>query len=192
MMKVNYNNVYYPPGGILLWIIVFLELITFTVGIAFFLSAKEQSMESFQNSQLLLHTWLGAINTIVLVTGGYMMAESLRLLKKGNNAASYRWLMWSIFMAAAFLLIKGYEYYEKVLAGYNLDYSEFFTFYWMLTGFHFIHVVIAVIILLVLARGIKRGTYGKRKHLDVESGAIFWHMCDLIWIMLYPVLYLML
>ncbi len=94
-------------------------------------------------------------------------------------------------MGLLFLCIKGYEYFEKTAHGLTIDYDSFFTFYWLLTGFHFIHVLVALIILLFLARGIRKGRYSKDDYLDVESGAAFWHMCDLIWLLLFPVLYLM-
>lgn len=188
---MDYKNIYYPPGGILLWIIVFLEVLTFTIGISVFLYQKGGDYETFAHSQAMLNRTFGMVNTLVLITGGFFMATSLRYLKAGNNAKSLVWIRAASLMGVLFLFIKGYEYYGKIQHGHTIDYDSFFTFYWLLTGFHFIHVLVAVVILLFMGRGIRKGAYSKEEYLDVESGAIFWHMCDLIWLFLFPVLYLM-
>ena len=189
--SIDNKNIYYPPGGILIWIIILLEVLTFTIGIAVFVYQKSGNIEAFTQSQLLLNKAYATVNTIVLITGGFMMATSLHLLKAGDNKKSLLWIRGASGMGLLFLLIKGYEYFEKIAHGLTIDYDSFFTFYWLLTGFHFIHVLVALIILLFMARGIRKGMYSKDDYLDVESGAAFWHMCDLIWLLLFPVLYLM-
>ena len=188
--SIDYKNIYYPPGGILLWIIIFLEIITFTVGISVFLYQKSGDIETFTQSQAMLNKLFGTVNTLVLITGGFMMATSLRLLKKGDNPKSLIWIRGASLMGIVFLFIKGLEYAQKIEHGLTIGHNSFFTFYWLLTGFHFIHVLVAVVILLLMARGIRKGTYTQNDYLDVESGATFWHMCDLIWLFLFPVLYL--
>ncbi len=190
-MNVNYKNIYYPPGGILLWIIIFIEVLTFTLGISVLLYQKSASLVLFSQSQSLLNPLWGTVNTIVLITGGFMMATSLRYLRLGNNKYSLKWIRGAAFMSFLFLIIKGFEYFEKINEGLTIDYDSFFMFYWLLTGFHYVHVLVALVIILLLARGIRRGEYSFDNTLDVESGAAFWHMCDLIWILLFPVLYLM-
>jgi len=190
-INIDNKNIYYPPGGILIWIIILLEVLTFTAGIGVFLYQKGGDYEVFTSSQALLNKTYGMINTLVLITGGFMMATSLRLLKSGDNKKSLIWIRGASGMAVIFLLIKGYEYYEKITHGLTIDYDRFFSFYWLLTGFHFIHVLVALIILLFMANGIHKETYSKEDYLDVESGAAFWHMCDLIWLLLFPVLYLL-
>ena len=191
MMVIDNKSIYYPPGGILLWIIIFLEILTFTIGISVFLYQKGGDYETFSQSQAMLNTTFGTINTIVLITGGFMMATSLDYLKQGNNKKSLLWIRGAILMGVLFLSIKGMEYFGKIEHGLTIDYDSFFMFYWLLTGFHFIHVLVAMFILIFMARGIRKGSYTKDDFLDVESGAAFWHMCDLIWLFLFPVLYLM-
>lgn len=188
---INNKSIYYPPGGILIWIIIILEILTFTIAIGAFLYHKNDNYDLFIQSQAMLNKTYGMVNTIVLITGGFMMATSLRLLKSGNNIKSLAWIRGASGMGLLFLFIKGYEYYEKIVHGLTIDYDHFFSFYWLLTGFHFIHVLVALVILLFMARGIRKGTYSKNDYLDVESGAAFWHMCDLIWLLLFPALYLL-
>lgn len=189
--EMDPKNIFYPPGGILLWIIISLETLTFVIGIAVFLHEKKAEPELFSRSQALLSPVFGMVNTLVLLTGGFMMASSVRQLKVGNSKKSLFWIYAAAAMGLAFLCIKGFEYYEKLGHGLTIDFDSFFTFYWLLTGFHFIHVLVATVILLGMARGIKKGSYNKSVYADVESGAAFWHMCDLIWLLLFPVLYLL-
>ena len=188
---IDNKHIYYPPGGILLWMIIILEIITFTLGIAIFLYQKGEAPNSFAQSQMMLNKAFGMVNTLVLITAGFMMATSLHQLKAGNNKKSLLWINGASLMGLSFLFIKGYEYYEKINHGLTIDYDSFFSFYWLLTGFHFIHVLVGLVILMFIARGIRKQTYTKDDYLDVESGAAFWHMCDLIWLLLFPVLYLM-
>ncbi len=190
-MTIDNKNIFYPPAGILLWIIIFLEILTFTIGLAVFLYSKNGDYEAFTQSQAMLNKTFGMVNTLVLITGGFMMATSLHQLKSGNNQKSLVWIRGAAMMGLLFLFIKGYEYYDKIGHGLTIDYDSFYTFYWLLTGFHFIHVMVGAVILLFIARGIRKGTYSKEDYIDVESGGAFWHMCDLIWLFLFPVLYLM-
>lgn len=190
-MNIDNKNIYYPPAGILLWIIIFVELLTFTIGIGVFLYQRSQDPIGFSESAAMLNETFGVINTLVLITGGFMMATSLHQLKSGNNRKSLLWIRGASLMGVIFLIIKGYEYYEKIVKGLTIDYDSFYSFYWLLTGFHFIHVLVGVVILLFLARGIRKRIYTKSEYLDVESGGAFWHMCDLIWLFLFPVLYLL-
>lgn len=189
--QVKSNRLYYPPGGILIWLIVFVELITFMMALLTFVVNRSTGISAFQESQLLLNPEIGIVNTLFLVTAGYFMAQSLRKLKQGDNEGSVRKISVSILFGLLFLALKSYEYFTKISHGIGLDYSDFFMYYWFLTGFHFIHVLAGLIILFVLIFHIKKGTYSESNYEDVETGAVFWHMCDLIWLLLFPILYLL-
>ena len=94
-----------------------------------------------------------------------------------------------MFGGLLFLGLKTFEYYDKIEMGYTIGYNTFFSFYWMLTLFHVIHVVVGLIILLSLQFSIiKKKTDTSLENM--ESSAAFWHMCDLIWLLLFPVIYL--
>lgn len=188
---IDHKNFFYPPGGILIWIIILVELVTFTAGIGAFGWQRSLAPEAFVAAQQNLNPGTGLANTLVLLTSGFFMAEAVRLLKLGRSADSYRRMLAALVLGLAFLTIKSTEYAGKLALGFDLGYSTFFTFYWLLTGFHFVHVLVGCVILAVLARKVRQGVYHSKNHLDVETGASFWHLCDLIWLMLFPVLYLM-
>jgi nitric oxide reductase NorE protein len=187
----NTKSPYYPPGGILIWIIVFLEFITFSAALMVFLNMRSANSSLFNASQEHLNSTLGMINTIVLITSGLFMASGMLQLKAGNAKKSQFYLIVTIALGLLFLVLKSFEYYEKIALGINLKTDAFFLFYWLLTGFHFLHVLVAVILLSYMWLKIKSGYYTQSNHEDVETVGVFWHMCDLIWIFLFPILYLL-
>ena len=188
--SINYKNIYYPPGGILLWIIIFLELFTFGIALIAMSYYGNQESELFHDSSLNLNKTFGMINTIFLLTSGFLMAISVTELKKDNKKKFEKLLLLTMFFGLLFLGLKSFEYYEKIIDGFSIGYNTFFTFYWMLTLFHVIHVIVGLVILTSVYFGIRKEN-STTSIEDVEAGAAFWHMCDLIWILLFPVIYLL-
>jgi nitric oxide reductase NorE protein len=119
------------------------------------------------------------------------MANAIGVLRRGRTPAASRWIGAAILTGIGFLVIKAVEYSEKIQHGIGFGDDIFFTLYFALTGFHMAHVLAGVLILLFLRRSIRRGRYDQEDHLDVESGGIFWHMCDIIWLLIYPIVYLL-
>jgi len=188
-IKIDPKNIYYPPGGILMWILIFLELITFGAALIFLVINSKEDPEIFHQSRLNLNATFGAMNTIFLLTSGFFMATTVHQFKTNNYQKASLYLNITMFGGILFLILKSVEYYLKINAGYTIGYNSFFTFYWLLTGFHVIHVVVGLVILLFMQNGIKSKTALIE---DVDASAAFWHMCDLIWLLLFPTLYLIL
>lgn len=188
--KIDYKNVFYPPGGILLWIIIYLELVTFGIALVFMALNARAEPEVFHESRLLLNSAYGAVNTVFLLSSGWCMAQSVHFLKARNFSKSKLFLKLTMLGGLFFLVLKSVEYYDKVEAGLTVGYNAFFGYYWMLTLFHVIHVIVGIVILLVLGRTLSK-TPETFKIEDYESGAAFWHMCDLIWLLLFPIIYLL-
>ncbi len=187
---IDYKNIFYPPGGILIWMIISVEVLTFTIALIVFAFQRQSAVELFNTSQNMLNKTIGTINTIVLLTSGYFMAEALHMLKRGKTEKSKFLLRLTIVFGIGFLVLKAFEYFQKLEHGLSLGYNTFFTYYWLLTGFHFLHVFVGVLILSYVYYRIKKGIYTAHNFLDVETSASFWHMCDLIWMLLFPTLYL--
>jgi len=189
--KIDYKNIFYPPGGLLIWIVIALELFTFGIAIIALALFSKDDPEGFHASRLLLDPTFGAINTVFLLSSGYFMARSLKYFKKGNTKKSSQFLKLTVLGGLLFLVLKSIEYYQKIEHGLDMDYSTFFNFYWLLTGFHVIHVLVGIVILIILYFGINKKE--KKTQLeDFEASTAFWHMCDLVWLLLFPMLYLIL
>ncbi|WP_396170287.1 cytochrome c oxidase subunit 3 [Flavobacterium sp.] len=188
-LKINYKNIYYPPGGILMWIIIFLELVTYGMAIVAFVYYGTQEPQVFHQSRLQLDTTFGLLNTIFLLTSGLFMAAGVQEFKENNREKSSFYFKLAMLGGLLFVVVKSVEYYHKIEAGIFLETNMFFTFYWLLTAFHLIHVLVGLVILIWTNRGITRKNSDTAIE-DVEACGAFWHMCDLIWLLLFPVLYL--
>ena len=191
MAEVNSTNIYYPPGGILMWMIIFLELFTFGIALIIFVISSKEDPTIFHQSRLSLNTTFGAINTVFLLTSGFFMATTVHQVKENNIKKASFFLKITMLGGLLFLVLKGIEYYLKINAGYTLGFNSFYTFYWLLTGFHVIHVIVGLVILFLMHNDFNRFN-SKNNIEDVEAGATFWHLCDLIWLLLFPILYLIL
>lgn len=189
--KIDYKNIYYPPGGILLWIVIFLELITFGIALIFFVLSAKENPELFHNSRLQLNSTFGMINTIFLLTSGFFMAVTVREFKNKNIEKSKKYLLATMLFGILFLALKTIEYSAKLDTGLGIGYNSFFTYYWLLTLFHVIHVIVGLVILVSVYFGLKKEKITTEVE-DVEASAAFWHMCDLIWLLLFPIIYLIL
>lgn len=188
-MEAKTKNFLYPPGGILLWLIIFLELITFGAAIIIMVVYGKEEPLVYHQSRLQLNILLGTINTCILLSSGYFMAEAVRKQKLGETKSAATFLKLTILFGFLFVFVKSFEYYQKLNEGLGFSTNIFFSFYWSLTIFHLAHVLTGITILLFFA-----GKFAGNKNIgmtDFESAATFWHLCDLIWLLIFPTLYLL-
>lgn len=171
------------PGDLMMWVLIVSELLVFGAGLAAFLGVRVVDPDGFAAARNYLHPALAGLNTIVLITSGYFAARALGL-SKGQRQSSVRWnLLWAGLLGAVFLVIKIYEYADVAGQGISTETHPFFTFYYLLTGFHALHVLAGMVILALVA--------WKTTSRNVEVGTAFWHMVDLVWVLLFPVIYLL-
>lgn len=183
------KNIYYPPGGILVWIIIFLELITFGMALTAFTFSKKNEPEIFYQSRLQLNTILGTINTFLLISSGFFMAKAVHQYKEHHPGRFNLFMNLTMLGGLFFILLKCVEYYLKIKNNLLIDTNAFFTFYWLITLFHLIHVLVGLVILVIIKYKFKKQNPAANIE-NLEAAAAFWHMCDLIWLMIFPVLYL--
>ncbi len=171
------------PGNPMMWLLIWSELAVFSLGLVGFAIAWILDPETFRQSQATLNRLAGAINTMVLVTSGFCAALAVNAQSRGQGRAARLWLAGACVLGLVFLAVKSVEYADKITHGIGLETNSFYTLYYLLTGFHALHVVMGIIILIIV---------GWRNSLEnLETGAAFWHMVDLIWVLLFPVIYLM-
>lgn len=171
------------PGEPIMWVLIVSELLVFGAVLAAFLAVRATDPEIFAQSQALLDREAGALNTLVLVTSGLCAAFAVRAGVAARPGRARLWLFLAIALGVVFLVVKGLEYADKAALGIDIDTNAFFTFYYLGTGFHALHVVAGIVILLLV--GWRAEPHG------LEVGAAFWHMVDLIWVLLFPVIYLL-
>jgi nitric oxide reductase NorE protein len=124
--KIDYKNIYYPPGGILMWILITLELITFGIALVALVAYSKEDPELYHNSRLMLNTTYGAINTVFLLVSGFFMATTIYLFKEQKFDMSLFYLRLTMLGGFLFLALKSVEYYEKINFGLVLDYNAFY------------------------------------------------------------------
>ena len=190
MEKDQNSNFFYPPGGILIWIIIFLEVSVFFIALLVMKYYAEGDLQTYRDSAKSLSLLSGTANTIILLISGYFMAKALHWYRQQDLQKYRRSLLITMSSGGVFIVIKMIEYFDKVSHGLTISTNPFFTFYWLITAFHLLHVLIGMAILLYLYTKIDEA-YSEDYPLNLEAGAAFWHMCDLIWVMIFPTLYLM-
>jgi len=163
------------------------EVVTFGIALITFRVNFENNFVDFLSQQGYLHKTIGLINTIILISSGFFMVKTLHEIKESRIRYAKKWLIPTIISGLLFLLLKSWEYSLAIGDGHVFGTTTFFNYYWMLTFFHFLHVTVGIIILSALFASLHKGKYSI---LDFETAGVFWHMCDLIWILLFPVLYL--
>lgn len=185
----------YPPGDFAIWIIIYIELITFAALFLGYAFSRRFEINIFNESQLLLEQNLGFINTIFLITSSFFVVKAIEIIKKEEGINTFllasNWLLGAMGLGVMFLILKIIEFAHKYEQGINLSTNTFFMFYFLLTIFHFLHVLLGVIILYNLYKKTKIGEYTQANHIGLETGASYWHMVDLLWIILFPLIYIM-
>ncbi|MDO5658544.1 MAG: cytochrome c oxidase subunit 3 [Paracoccus sp. (in: a-proteobacteria)] len=164
-----------------MWVLIMSELAVFAAGLLAFLAVRLTDPLGFAEAQDHLNRVSAAINTVVLITSGLLAALALRAARAGRETRG--WLLAASALGMVFLVLKGMEYAHSAAQGIGPDSGAFFMFYFLLTGFHAVHVVAGIVVLWLCALTRRVG--------HIEAGTQFWHMVDLVWVILFPVIYLL-
>ncbi len=179
----------YPPGDFAIWIFIYAELLVFGIFFLAYAFARSHNVELFNESQLHLNRVSGAVNTLVLITSSYFVVRAVAAIRENNSLLCARWLLAAISLSFVFIAIKLFEFGEKFSQGISLSSNTFYMFYLSMTYFHFLHVILGMVILIAVMLKAKKGGYSSEEYTGVETGASYWHMVDLVWIILFPLVY---
>jgi len=174
----------------MVWVFIFMELLAFGLAFIVFAALRAKSLSVFESSQAELNQTLAVLNTLVLLTSGYLVVLANGSYDRGDDRHASRWLGGAISLGCVFVIVKAVEYRDKIAHGLTTGVNQFFDFYWLLTAFHLFHVLLGVLVLTYMARKIRRGQPFEALDFNLKTGSAFWHMCDLIWVLLFPLLYL--
>src|SRR3990167_5672854 len=177
------------PGQPAMWFFVIGDLWIFTCYFACYMFDRGQNPEAFLRGQQTLGQGIGAFNTILLLTSSLLVAFCVQAVRAGAIAQAKRWLLLGGGCGVAFLLIKAAEWHIKISAGLPAGADDFFVYYFIFTGLHFLLVALGLVILTLVFRELK--TVKPPQTAFVESGATYWHMVDLLWIIIFALLYLL-
>jgi nitric oxide reductase NorE protein len=176
----------YIPGETGIWVLILGDLIVFSLLFCVFLYYRGQSTDVFTQSHRHLNQFFGALNTFLMLTSSWLVASAVQRARQGSGRITPL-LLGALACGSGFGIVKVFEWGEKIRAGITLTTNEFYMFYYMFTGIHMGHVLIGMGVLTFM---VLRTRHGGIKVQHLESGAIFWHLVDLLWIVLFALLYL--
>lgn len=176
-----------PPGGLLMWLVVVLELMTFALAFVLLAMFRAAEPAAFAQGQATLDVRFGLALTLILLASGGLVAEAVHAHRRGRDDRARRLYWGGICLGAVFLLLKVYDYSAKGDAGLGMR-DDFGSAYFLSTGFHALHVLFGLVMLVYVASRI-----GRKQFEDAETAvagtALFWHMCDVAWLFLFPLFY---
>ena len=178
------------PGEEGIWVFILGDLMIFSAFFCVYTWYRSLDPETFLASQALLNQNYGAVNTLFLLASSWFVVLAVHSARNGDGRRAPGLIAWAFLCGLAFSLVKIIEYREKLSAGYTPLSDDFFMYYYIFTGIHFLHVIIGMGVLLFLFHKARAGIRTSREISFLESGASYWHMVDLLWIVLFTLLYL--
>ena len=177
------------PGDEGVFFFIIADMAMFALFFLLFMVGQAQDPETYRSSRALLDPVLGLTNTLILVFSGWWMVRAVEAGRAEDWALARRRVLAAILFGSAFAGTKAFEYYSKISAGIDLTTNEFFTYYFAFTGIHFLHFVLGIVVLAVTALKLAKPE-GEKTRIWLESAGAYWHMVDLLWMVLFPMLYL--
>ena len=197
-------------GSLGMWLFLITEIMFFGGMFLGYAVYREKYYDAFIQGSHHLDVTLGAVNTVVLIFSSLTMAMAVHAAQLGKRKAIVIWLVLTIVLGGAFLGIKAVEYSHKYHDGlipgalWNpqplksdhlggappREMQIFYSFYFAMTGMHALHMVIGIVMMLILIRMTMNGRFTTEYYAPVEISGLYWHFVDIVWIFLFPLLYL--
>jgi len=179
----------YIPGAPSMWFFVIGDLLIFGVYFVAYMYYRGQNEVLFLQSQRHMNQGVGIANTIILLTSSLFVALGTDSARRGKSGDAYRLMGFAVALGSVFPALKLFEWIPKVSAGLTPGENLFFTFYYLMTGLHLCHVLLGLVILSCVMRNLRASD---RTDIEfVETGATYWHMVDLLWLVLFALFYLL-
>ena len=187
---MEHNATGIPNGKLGMWVFLASEVMLFGALISAYVVLRMGSPNFGVPPDEIMGRPLATLNTFVLITSSVTMVLALAAIQEERIRAFAGYLLATSGLGLAFLVIKGYEYAHKMHEGLTLSSSLFGSFYYTLTALHALHMVGGLIFnAYILVRGVRGGFAGGRWE-RVEYAGLYWHFVDLVWVILFPVFYL--
>ena len=184
-----------------MWLFLFTELILFGGLFIVYAVYRFSHPDAFHLAAGQLDTFVGTVNTIILLTSSLTAAMSITAIQEGRRGFAMTLVGLTLVLALAFLVNKYFEWGHKFEVGIYPGSAEllaqpqgvilYFGLYFVMTGLHALHVIIGMGVLLYAFEGIRKRTINAESYVRLEAGALYWHLVDIIWIFLFPLFYLL-
>jgi cytochrome c oxidase subunit 3 len=194
------KHVDYTGAKLGMWIFLFTELLLFGGMFLLYAVYRSKFTAEFHSAATDLSINAGALNTIILITSSLTMAMSITAMKKADLRLSIKFQVCTIIFGLAFLVVKYFEWSGKISHGIFPGSTElmnrgqgtilFYSLYFVMTGLHALHVIAGLIVLALMLRSSAEGSINGDDFVKLENSGLYWHFVDVIWIYLFPFLYL--
>jgi nitric oxide reductase NorE protein len=178
------------PGVEGVWVFIFADMGVFAIMFGSYMVDRSKNLELFEESRRALSLTFGGVNTLILVTSSLLVVLGLDALKFERPRWAPVFFGLALTCGLAFMVSKALEYTAKIEAGITLLTNDFFMYYFTLTVMHLVHVTAGNVVLAVLCFKSRSMPASGGSLTVYESGATYWHMVDLLWVCLFPLLYL--
>lgn len=175
-----------PPGGVLMWIVVALELLTFGIVFTMIAAFRSGDPETFRAGQAVLDPGFGLLLTLTLLTSGWLVAEAVHAVRQQRVRRAKRLYAMGIAVGLGFVALKVADFVRHPNAISLGD--DFGAAFLLATGFHLLHVLVGLAMLTHVARKLGRRPF-EDEETAVAGTGLFWHMCDLAWLFLFPLFF---
>ena len=174
-----------PTGRLAVWWVIASEIVIFGGLLASYIMYR-LAHDAFAEQAAHTNTWIGAFNTFVLLTSSLMAVQAHKAADEGDGPRAARFLQLTAAGGILFAVVKAFEWTSEIRHGFTITSNTFWSFYYTAAGLHAAHVLAGVVILLIVAQSAKRYEELHR----VELIGIYWHFVDVVWIFLFPLLYI--
>jgi heme/copper-type cytochrome/quinol oxidase subunit 3 len=174
-----------PTGLLAVWWLIASEIVIFGGLLASYIMHR-LAHDAWSVQSAHTNTVIGAFNTFVLLTSSYFAVRGHQAAEEGDGPQAARWLWMCFGGGATFLVVKAYEWTTEITHGFTITSNTFWSFYYTAAGLHASHVIAGIIIMAFVARQAARNEDLHR----VELIGIYWHFVDIVWIFLFPLLYI--
>jgi len=178
------------PGEPGLWVLILGDLTIFGIFFVTFMVYRRRDSEHFHAASNELLRGVGVTNTVVLLLSSLLVVRAVRCLRGGNPVAARPLLVSALVCAAAFACLKAFEWARLLSTGHAPTQNNFFLMYFVLTGVHLLHVMIGAGLLGYVLRLSRQPGAWDNHRLMIEASAVYWHMVDLLWVVIYALVYL--
>ncbi len=177
------------PGNMAIWAAILAEMSEFAIMFIVYFLAKVHHPDIFQEGPARLNTLAGTANTVIMLTSSFFVVRAVFSMRNNNPETSSRWLWGAVVCGVLYLIIKYFEYQWNSAQGLATETNIFYGVYYYVTFNHFLHVGWGSAAIVWVIYRINTGNYTKDEHEGLINMALYWHMIDLAWITIFPLMY---
>ncbi|HEX5805985.1 MAG TPA: cytochrome c oxidase subunit 3 [Macromonas sp.] len=179
------------PGDPLIWVFVLGDMAVFSMFFCVYGYFRNRDLGLYQQAQTLLNMHYGAVNSLILLLSSWFVVMMLGAVRRGEHKLASHFIGAAFLCGLTFSILKYFEYQAKLDAGITYATNPFFTFYYLLTGLHFAHLLCGLGVLAWFYFPLRVRNPNAEDLENLESTAVYWHMVDLLWIVIFALLYLL-